>query len=129
MTSEWCSTWHLVGRDARGAVIVATCGHPLTGRMSRVLVGPMPEDTREVCAACVAAVGDGDEPATVRYAVLEDALDVMAQHRSFRAEPPPDSDLVIRWPERDPDVPGVLAFPKRSSAVQDWRRSAWSAAA
>ncbi|MFR9729101.1 hypothetical protein ACL03H_07725 [Saccharopolyspora sp. MS10] len=108
MTSEWCSTWHLVGRGARGAVIVTTCGHPLVGRMSRVF-GPPPLDGREVCQACVAATAT--EPESVRFPALEAALAVMGEHRSFRAEPPPELEPPIPWPERDPDAPGLAVIP------------------
>ncbi|MCA1189016.1 MULTISPECIES: hypothetical protein [unclassified Saccharopolyspora] len=107
LTSEWCSTWHLVGRGARGAVIVATCGHPLTGRMSRVLDIP-PPDGREVCQSCVAAVAHDDEPGT--SSAFEIALVVLSERRSFHAEPPPEPP--IAWPEQDPDAPGRIATPQ-----------------
>ncbi|MCA1191231.1 hypothetical protein [Saccharopolyspora sp. 6V] len=114
MTSEWCSTWHLVGRDACGTVIVSTCGHPLVGRMSRVLDGPPLADGREVCQACVAATST--EPETVRFPALEAALAVMGEHRSFRAAPPSERDPPILWPEADPDAPGLAVYPFPSSA-------------
>lgn len=107
ITSEWCSTWHLGGRAARGTVIVATCGHPVSGRMSRVFDRPPPLDTREVCQACVAATST--RPGSVRFPALEDALVVMAERRSLRAAAPPDPDPPIRWPDTDPDAPGLRA--------------------
>ncbi|GAB2663474.1 hypothetical protein GCM10027271_22670 [Saccharopolyspora gloriosae] len=107
ITSEWCSTWHLSGRTTRGAVIVASCGHPLSGRMSRVFDRPPPLDTRQVCQACVAATST--RPGSVRFPVLEDALVVMAERRSSRATTPPEPDPPITWPDTDPDAPGVRA--------------------
>ncbi|MCX2729828.1 hypothetical protein OOZ19_06225 [Saccharopolyspora sp. NFXS83] len=107
ITSEWCSTWHLSGKAACGAVIVATCGHPVSGRMSRVFDRPPPLDTREVCQACVAATST--RPSYVRFPALEDALVVMAERRSYRATAPPDPDPPITWPDTDPDAPGVRA--------------------
>ncbi|MBB5070827.1 hypothetical protein BJ969_003915 [Saccharopolyspora gloriosae] len=86
MTSEWCGTWHVVARDAAGSVIVGACGHPISGRMRRILDVPLPSDGREVCGSCVAVVvGGGVDPEPVRIAVFRTALAVLAERRSFRA--------------------------------------------
>lgn len=125
LTSEWCSTWHVVGRDTGGAVIVATCGHPLTGRMSRVLGGPPPPDAREVCQSCVAAAGQGDVPGS--WSPFEVALVVMSERRSFHAAPP-EPDPPITWPEQDPDAPGRIAEPQWLPPVPGFGRSLGAAA-
>ncbi|WP_243793745.1 hypothetical protein [Saccharopolyspora gloriosae] len=75
--------------------------------MSRVFDQPPPVDAREVCQACLAATST--EPGTVRFPVLEEALVVMSEHRSFRATAPPGPDPPIKWPETDPDALGVRA--------------------
>lgn len=55
--SEWCSTWHAVGRDAAGPVLVGACGHPISGRVDRVLDRPASRDEqRRTCSSCVAAL-------------------------------------------------------------------------
>ncbi|GAB2664218.1 hypothetical protein GCM10027271_23890 [Saccharopolyspora gloriosae] len=55
VSSEWCSTWHVVDRAAAGPVLVGACGHPISGRVHRLLDRPRrgDEDRRE-CASCVA---------------------------------------------------------------------------
>ena len=107
ITSEWCSTWHLSARTTQGTVIVASCGHPLSGRMSRVFDRPPPLDTRHVCQACVAATST--RPSSVRFPVRADALVVMAERRSSRTTAPPEPDPPITWPDSDPDATGVRA--------------------
>ncbi len=82
MTSEWCATWHVVDRAACGRIVVATCGHPLVGRLSRVLCGPLPADSREVCQACVALVG-ARGPDSTQAAVFATALGALTERRSL----------------------------------------------
>ena len=80
MTSQRCAAWHAARPVDRGAVIVAACGHPLAGVMSRVLVARLPSADRAVCSLCLAVTGERpDLPG-------EDG----------------DSELV-EWPSRDPD--------------------------
>ncbi|MCA1185064.1 hypothetical protein LCD36_01220 [Saccharopolyspora sp. 6T] len=86
-------------------MIVASCGHPLSGRMSRVFDRPPPLDTRQICQACVATTST--RPSSVRFPVLEDALVVMAERRSSRTTAPPEPDPPITWPDTDPDATGT----------------------
>ncbi|GAB2658375.1 hypothetical protein GCM10027271_16300 [Saccharopolyspora gloriosae] len=125
LTSEWCSTWHVVDRAARGTLIVATCGHPLTGRMSRVLDGPPPPDGREVCQSCVAVTGNEHVPG--RASAFDVALVVLAERRSFRAALPPEPR--IDWPERDPDAPGLVPRPQWLPPIPGFGRRALAAVA
>ncbi|MBK0865920.1 hypothetical protein INP57_03790 [Saccharopolyspora sp. HNM0986] len=94
MTSEWCSTWHVVDRGACGRIVVATCGHPLTGRLSRVLRGPLPADSRQVCQACVALVGARAADST-QAAVFATALGALTDRRSL-TPPSSESERTVR---------------------------------
>ena len=120
MTSEWCSTWHVVDRVACGRVVVSTCGHPLVGRMSRVLSGPLPADSRAVCQACVAVTGACAESDSTRAAVLATALDALAGRGSLCApgQSPPESasGLRIEWPCGDP--PDQAVHPGRAGKLR-----------
>ena len=121
MTSEWCSSWHVVDRAAGGRVVVATCGHPLIGRMSRVLSGPLLADSRAVCQACVAVTGACAESDATRAEVFATALDAMAGRRSLcaLAQLPPESvsGLRIEWSSSAPPDqavhPGRAGKPRR----------------
>ena len=59
VSSEWSSTWHAVARDAIGPVLVGICGHPISGRVHRLLDRPASDDEqRRTCASCSALIAE-----------------------------------------------------------------------